>query len=169
MLYDQFALRQMGPFVMPLNGNLALAQNIVENLSGDNNLINVRSRATLNRPLTRIREMEAKAQESYQNKIKELEDSLQETQQKVNDLQKSKENNGQRFILSPEQQAELENFKKKQAQTSIELKQERKRLAHDKDALENKLKWGNIIGMPALVAMSGICLAVFKRKRTSAK
>jgi ABC-type uncharacterized transport system involved in gliding motility auxiliary subunit len=119
MLYDQFALRQMGPFVMPLNGNLALAQNIVENLSGDNNLINVRSRATLNRPLTRIREMEARAQESYQNKIKELEDSLQETQQKLNELQKSKENNGQRFILSPEQQAELENFKKKQARTII--------------------------------------------------
>ncbi|MDB6125059.1 MAG: putative transporter, rane protein [Pedosphaera sp.] len=173
MLADQFTLRQMqspfGNITSLMNGNLNLAQNIVENLSGDSNLISVRSRATLNRPFTRIREMETQAEKNYQSKIKELEDSLQETRQRVNELQKSKDNNGQRFILSPEQQAEQEKFQKKLVDVNVQLKAERKKLAHDKDALENRLKWANIIGMPALVAMSGIGLAVFKRKRTSAK
>ena len=45
------------------------------------------------------------------------------------------------------------------------MKQERKKLAHDKDALENKLKWENILGMPVVVVMAGIGLAVVKRKR----
>ena len=36
----------------------------------------------------------------------------------MNELQKGKENNGQRFILSPEQQAELEKFKKEAGETS---------------------------------------------------
>jgi hypothetical protein len=49
------------------------------------------------------------------------------------------------------------------------LKLERKKLTHDINSLENTIKWGNIVGMPALVALSGIGLAVFKRKRTSAK
>ncbi len=145
-----------------------LAQNFVEQLTGDNNLISVRSRATLNRPFTRIRAMQAHAQEAYQSKIKELEGSLQETQQRVNELQRNKEK-GQRFILSPEQQTELENFKKKEADVRVQLKQVRKNLAHDIDSMENRLKWGNIIGMPLVVALSGIGIAVFKRKRTSAK
>ena len=35
--------------------------------------------------------------------------------------------------------------------------------------LENELKWINIAGMPFLVTLSGISLALFKRKRTAAK
>src|SRR6266404_6278200 len=54
MLFDHFTLRQIqspfGTISMPMNGNLNFAQNAVEQLTGDNNLITVRSRATLNRP-----------------------------------------------------------------------------------------------------------------------
>jgi ABC-type uncharacterized transport system involved in gliding motility auxiliary subunit len=173
MIYDQFALRQMqspfGVITTPMNGNLNLAQNIVEHLTGDSDLISLRSRTTMSRPFTRIRQMQAKAEENYQSKIKQLEDSLQDTRQKLNDLQKTKEQNQQRFILSPEQQAEVEKFRKQEASVNIQLKQEKKKLTHDINSLENTLKWSNIIVMPAVVALSGICLAVFKRKRTSAK
>jgi hypothetical protein len=112
--------------------------------------------------------MQAKAEEIYQDKINEYEQSLQETRQKVAELQKNKEQ-GQRFILSPEQQAELKKLQGKEAETDRALKQERKKLAQDIDATENWLKWGNIIGMPLLVAISGLGLAGLKRKRTSAK
>lgn len=172
MLYDHFALRQLqspfGVITTPMNGNLNLAQNLVEHLTGDSDLISLRSRTTYNRPFTRIREMQAKAEENYQSKIKELEDSLQDTRQKLNDLQKNKEQ-GQRFILSPEQQAEVDKFRKQEATVNTQLKAEKKKLTHDINSLENTLKWSNIIVMPAVVALSGICLAAFKRKRTSAK
>ncbi len=173
MIYDQFALRQMqspfGVITTPMNGNLNLAQNIVEHLTGDSDLISLRSRTSLSRPFTRIRQMQAKAEENYQSKIKQLEDSLQDTRQKLNDLQKTKDQSQQRFILSPEQQAEVEKFRKQEASVNVQLKQEKKKLTHDINSLENTLKWSNIIVMPAVVALSGICLAVFKRKRTSAK
>ncbi len=173
MIYDQFALRQMqspfGVITTPMNGNLNLAQNIVEHLTGDSDLISLRSRTTMSRPFTRIRQMQAKAEENYQSKIKQLEESLQETRQKLNDLQKTKEQNQQRFILSPEQQAEVEKFRNQEASVNAQLKQEKKKLTHDINSLENTLKWSNIMVMPAVVALSGICLAVFKRKRTSAK
>ena len=47
-------------FPQVMNGNLNFAQSAVEQLTGDNNLIAVRSRATQTRPFTRIQEMEAR-------------------------------------------------------------------------------------------------------------
>ena len=154
--------------VIPQNGNLNLAQSMVEQLAGDSNLIGVRSRATLNRPFTVVKRMEEKAQESYRSKIKELEASLSETQQKLNELQRTKEK-GQRFILSPEQQQELARFRQKEAEAKKELKQVRKNLRRDVDSMENRLRWMNIAAMPVVVSLTGIALAVYKRKRTAAK
>jgi len=172
MLADQFCLRQMqtpfGNLAQPMNGNLTFVQNAVEQLSGDSNLISVRSRAAQSHPFTLIRKMQAQAEEAYQSKIKELEQSLSETQQRLSELQQSKQGN-QRFILSPEQAAELEKFRKKEGQVKVQLKEERKRLRHDIDALENRVKWVNIAAMPLLVSLSGLGLALYKRKRTSAK
>ena len=51
----------------------------------------------------------------------------------------------------------------------IKLKDERKKLRHDIDSLENRLKVFNIAAMPVIVAVSGLTLAFYKRKRTSAK
>lgn len=174
MLFDQF-VAQVGDFmgqkiVMPRNGNLALVQNMVEQLSGDNNLISVRSRATQSRPFTRVRKLEAEAEKRFQGKIQELEKSKEEAQTKINELQRQKEGNqGQRFILSPEQQAEIEKVRKKQVEASHTLKQERKNLRREVDSLENNLKWANIVGMPIVVTAAGLSLALFKRKKTAAK
>ncbi len=172
LLYDQFCAQVQNIFgqriVMPQNGNLNFVQNITEQLAGDSDLIGVRSRATLNRPFTVVKRMQAAAEISYKNKIKELEDSLADAQRRVNELQKSKES-GQRFILSPEQQTELANFRKKEAETKKELKVVRKNLRREIDSLENRIKWVNIAGMPLLVTASGITLALLKRKRTAAK
>ncbi len=173
MLYDQFTIRKQNFLGMmmqePMNGNLTLAQNLVEQLGGDSNLISVRSRATVSHPFTRIQKMEARADEAFQSKIKEFEDSKRETQEKINELQRAKDPNQQRFVLSPDQQKELENLKKKAAETNMKLKEEKKNLAKEKESLQNTLKWTNILGMPAVVAITGLCLAGFKRKRTSAK
>ena len=172
MIFDPVCVQVQNIFgqkiIIPQNGNLNLAQSMVEQLAGDSNLIGVRSRATLNRPFTVVKKMEERAQESYRSNIKELEASLSETQQKLNELQRTKEK-GQRFILSPEQQQELARFRQKEAEAKKELKQVRKNLRRDVDSMENRLKWVNIAGMPVVVSLTGIALAVYKRKRTAAK
>src|SRR5207247_1743367 len=80
MIFDPVCVQVQNIFgqkiVIPQNGNLNLAQSMVEQLAGDSNLIAVRSRATLNRPFTVVKKMEERAQESYRSKIKELEASL---------------------------------------------------------------------------------------------
>lgn len=175
MLYDQFVAQVQNFFgqrmIIPMNGNLNFVQNVVEQNAGDENLIAVRSRATMNRPFTRVREMQAQAEERFRSKIRDLEKSLQDTQTRLNELQQAKQgaSGQQKFILSPEQQAELERFKQKQAEVNKELKQVRKDLRREIDSLENRLKWLNIAGMPLLVTVAGISLALIKRKRTAAR
>ena len=172
LLFDQFVARIQNLFgrrmIFPMNGNLNLVQGLVEQTAGDENLIEIRSRATMNRPFTRIREMEVVAQDRYRSKIRELEKSLQDTQTRLNELQQGKQT-GERFILSPEQEKEIENFRQKQLEAQRELKEVQKDLRREVVSLENNLKWINIAGMPIVVTLVGIGLALIKRKKTAAK
>lgn len=149
---------------IPRNGNLALALGLVEQVSGDSALITLRSRAAFSRPLTVIREMEARAQSQYLGKIKELEDNLNETQENLKKLQKSKAGVTS-TILTPEQQTELDNFRKKEAETRIALKELRKNLRVETDALEFWTKVVNIGLVPLLVALAGVALALARRRK----
>jgi hypothetical protein len=72
-------------------------------------------------------------------------------------------------VLSPDQQEEIRKFQTKQAQVNKELRLLRRSLNKEIDSLETRLKWLNIAGMPLLVAISGISLAMVKRKKTAAK
>lgn len=173
MLADDFSLRKIqspfGNMASPMNANLDFAQNLVEQMAGDSNLIGVRSRASLSRPFTLIKKMEAEAEARGQAKIDELQQSLNDTQQRLNELQSQKKDKDQRFILSPEQKAELENFRRKQAEVSRALKQAQKDLRKEVVSLETRLKWLNILAMPFAVTMAGVGIALIKRKKTSAK
>ena len=173
MLADEFSLRRMqsifGTLVSQMNANLDFAQNLIEQMAGDSNLIGVRSRASLSRPFTLVKKIEAEAQARGQAKVQELQQSLNETQQRLNQLQQQKTDKDQRLILSPEQQKEIENFRNKQAEVGRELRQAQKDLRKEVVSLETRLTWLNILAMPLAVTMAGVGIAVVKRKKTSAK
>jgi ABC-type uncharacterized transport system involved in gliding motility auxiliary subunit len=155
--------------VEPLNGNLNLGQSMVELLAGDSDLIAVRSRATLNRPFTVVRQMEERAQESYRSRIRDLEEMAQQTQQRLTELQRARGGADQRFVLSPEQQDEVQKLRQKEAEVNRELKEVRRNLRRDVVSLQNRLKVLNIAAMPLAVALTGIGAAVYKRRKTAAK
>ncbi|MBM3858720.1 MAG: hypothetical protein FJ395_03615 [Verrucomicrobia bacterium] len=169
-IYDNFCVRMLPMFgiAQPINGNLNLFQNIVEQLAGDSNLIGVRSRATILRPFTVVKQKEAEAQQRFQNEIVRLQSELEETQRQLNELQGQKEP-GQRFFLSKEQQDKITEFRKKEADARKNLKQVRKDLRREIDSLENTLKWANIAGMPLLVSIAGLLIAYIHRQRTKAQ
>ena len=88
---------------------------------------------------------------------------------RLNELQQQKSQN-QQYILSPEQQAEIENLKKTEAKASTDLYGNvQKELHRDVLSLQHNVEWINIASMPLAVTFVGIGLAAFKRKRTSAK
>jgi ABC-type uncharacterized transport system involved in gliding motility auxiliary subunit len=172
LIHDNFCVQDtptpFGNLRRQLNANLNFAQNAVEQLAGDKNLIGVRSRATLNRPFTVVKRIEAEAEGRYRNKINELVEGRSEASRRLNELQQQK-GKDQRFILSPEQQKEIELLQKKEAGIGRELRQVEKDRKRDIDALENRVKTWNIFAMPVAVTACGILLAVYKRKLTAAK
>jgi ABC-type uncharacterized transport system involved in gliding motility auxiliary subunit len=152
----------------PANGNLNFVEGAVEQFSGDSNLIEMRSRASVSRPLTVINDINNEAAQKYQSKMNDLQNKLDATRQKLAELQNGKQSD-QKTILSSAQQAEIKQFQKDEATTNHDLKEMRKDLRQEIDSLETFLKWINIAAMPLLVTLIGLVLALVKRRKLAAR
>ena len=155
--------------VVPSNGNLAFAMGMVEQFAAGDEFISLRSRTGAFRPLTVVRELEAEAQKQYFGKIQALEEEVQKTTAKLQELQKSQGPAGKSGqLLSPEQQAELERFRKTVAETRLQLKEVRKNLRQDAESLVFWTKVANIVLMPLLIALVGLLVAFVGGRRRKA-
>jgi ABC-type uncharacterized transport system involved in gliding motility auxiliary subunit len=173
MLFDPLAAAEVPtpfgrPVVVPANGNIDLAQSMIEQLAGGEELASVRSRASRDRPFTVVKRMQAEAENKFRDKISELEQGLSETQTRLAELERSKDA-GQQFILTPEQQEEIKAFRQKEAGAKKELKEVRKTLRREVDALEQRVKWTNILAMPLVVAAAGLVMAFIRHRRQNAR
>jgi len=153
--------------VVPANGNLAFAQAVLDQMSGATDLIRARARAVVTRPFTVINEMEARAAQDYIGRIAELEENLQKTQQRLQELQKARGPNAGN-TLSAEQQAELDEFRKKSAASRKELKEVRRELRADSEALQRTARLVNLLLMPALIVIVALVAWSTRRRRTVA-
>ena len=173
MLFDPLAVAEVPtpfgrPVLVPANGNIDLAQSMIEQLAGGDELAAVRSRASRDRPFTVVKRLQAEAEGKFRDKIAELEQGLNETQARLAELERSKDA-GQQFILTPEQQEEIKAFRLKEAAAKKELKEVRKTLRREVDALEQRVKWTNILAMPLVVAAAGLLMAFLRHRRQGAR
>ena len=167
-LADDFCVRMLrtpfGNIAQPLNDNIALFSNVIEQFAGREELIGVRTRGKSARPFTRVDKLEAAAMQRWQAKEADLQQKLQETQQRINELQRQK-TGSERALLSREQQEEIVKFRKAQADTRRELKNVRKELTADIDSLGMTLKCVNIVLMPVLVVLFGLLRGLVRRNK----
>ena len=175
-IYDAFCIQVQNIFgqqlVQKRHNNVDLFQNLVEYLVGDNRLIQVRSRATMNRPFLVIQKMRAEAMERHREEEAELKEELQEAINRINELQQQRvfgQDQQNLSVLSSEQKEELSKYNEQRAEISQKLKQVRRNLRKDIDSLENWLKLANIAAVPVLIAFIGIFTVIVKRNRTAAR
>ena len=170
MIYDRFAVERTPFFgremVQMANDNLSFVLNLVEQLSGNPALVSLRSRGSYERPFTRVIALEEKAQQQWQEQEQKLQEKLEAAQQRINELQAGKDST-QKFVLSAEQQREIDQFRQDMFETRKQLKEVRKSLRGDIEALGGKLKWINIGLMPALVALFGLGYGLRRRARAA--
>jgi ABC-type uncharacterized transport system involved in gliding motility auxiliary subunit len=155
--------------VIPSNGNLSFFTALVEQMAGDPALAQLSSRSVAARPLTVVKRMETEATQAYLGKLKSLEDSLNQTKEKLQALQKGQPGAVDAKgapALTPEQQAEVDAFRRKSVETRRELKLVRKDLRADTESLEFWTKVVNIALMPAVVALAGLGFALSRRRRS---
>ncbi|MGN0852930.1 MAG: Gldg family protein [Kiritimatiellia bacterium] len=166
-LADEFCVQVMntlfGPIAQPINDNLVLFANVIEQYAGREELIGVRSRGPSNRPFVKVDALEAEAMKKFNAKQEAFEAELQQTQERLTALQKQKTGN-ERLLLSKEQQEEINKLRKAQAETRRQLKNVRKELTADIDSLGLTLKIVNICLVPLLVIAFGIFRGMKRRK-----
>ena len=154
--------------VVPSNGNLAFALGMVDQFAAGDDLIGLRSRSGAFRPLTVVRRLEAEAQRQYLGKIQSLEDEVQKTSAKLQELQRAQGGAGKStLLLTAEQQAELERFRKTVAESRLALKEVRKNLRQDAESLVFWTKLANIVLMPLLVMLAGLLIFFLRKRRTA--
>ena len=171
LLADPLWVRQQSLFgqriAQPFASNGDLVFNALDNLTGSNDLISVRSRATFSRPFKRVEALRASADERFHAKEQELETQLRETEDKLTALQ-SRRSDKSALILSPEQEGELERFQQQKLRIRKDLRDVRHGLDQDITHLGNMLKIVNIIVLPVVfVLMLALFVGMRRRRRPS--
>jgi ABC-type uncharacterized transport system involved in gliding motility auxiliary subunit len=144
------------------NGDFVL--NALDNLTGSADLISIRGRATFSRPFTRVEELRARADDRLRAKEVELQAELAATEQKLVDLQRRREDQAS-LALSPEQQRELERFQQEKVRIRKELREVRRGLDEEIEALGTRLKVLNVVAVPALLSVAALVALGLRRRR----
>ncbi len=138
--------------------------NMVDNLSGSSALLSIRGRSTSQRPFTRVQALRHLADQKFLQKEHELEQQLADTRRRLDELQPSK--GSQTSTATAEQRQEIEQFRQRQLAINKELREVQHQLNAEIDALGLRVKFINIVLVPALVTLFGL-LYGWRRSRRS--
>lgn len=168
LLADAFAVRAFNFFgqtgYQPINDNITFLLNTAETLTGNRNLMDVRTRARMERPFTVVQDLLRQAQDRFLQKEQDLQQQLTLTEERLRELE-SRKDEAQQFILSPQQKQEIESFRKQEYETRKQLKLVRRNLRRDIESLGVHVKFINIALMPLAVGAAGIGFWQYRRRK----
>jgi ABC-type uncharacterized transport system involved in gliding motility auxiliary subunit len=174
MLQDRFWVQAQNLFgqaiTVPVSDNMNLTTNAIDNLTGSNELIGLRSRGVSRRPFTLVEDLTRKAELNLRAKERELQKRREETERKLAELQTPGRGpqqgaNAERTILSPAQVREINKFKAELLSIRKELRGVQLGLRKDIEELEGRLWLFNIGMIPVLVALAAIGLGLARMRR----
>ena len=154
---------------IPSAANGTLVINALDNLTGSGDLISVRNRGTFTRPFSRVVALRQQAERAFRAKEQELIAQLEETERRLVELEESNQGNDA-LVLTDAQRDELVRFRQERVRIGKELREVRRQLRADIEALESWLKFANIGLVPILIGLTGLVagLLQLRRRRASA-
>jgi len=167
LLADQYWVQRQRFFgttlLDPFASNGDFVVNAIDNLLGNADLISVRSRASSRRPFTLVDSLRREAEQNLRQTEERLENELAETERRLNELQQAR-GDTDLSILTAEQEAELDRFMEQRIEIRRQLRQVRRELDRDIEALGTRVKLLNIALMPVLVTVFALLIA-WRRRR----
>lgn len=161
------------------NSNLNFLLNLVDYLTGDEDLIRIRSLTNRSRPLKKLTELEEQATRDIQKELEAHEVKLEDAEKKVAEVTEKLQNQLRDAIRSGQsgvirlQVSEDDQKKLEASQAEAEEAQDRARKAIRRikkerraavDSLRNRFKWASIACMPFIVAIFGAAASIRNRK-----
>ena len=134
------------------NGDFVI--NALDNLSGSNDLISLRTRGQASRPFLRVEAIQRDAELQFRAKERELQEKLNDAQRRLREIQTKDQGGGK--ILGREQQEATDQFRVEILATRRELRDVQGNLRRDIEDLEMFIKVVNIGGMPIAIALAAV-------------
>jgi len=150
---------------MPRADNDKFVINALENLSGSNELINLRSRGRSVRPFIKVAELRAAADQEYRIKERVLQEKLSEVGYKIKELQKGATNKNGQPHLNPQQLNEINKFRAQHITIRKELRNVQHALSKEIETLGSKLKIINISLIPLIIIIVATILGIVRMKQ----
>ena len=148
----------------PWANNGTFVINALDNLSGTDALISVRSRGRFARPFTVVEDLQRQAENRFREKEEVLQQRLAETEAQLAELQGP---DAEGVVqLTAEQQTALQNFMQEKLLIRKELREVRYQLNADIEALGRTLKFFNIGLVPLLLTLGMLLLWLWRRRRS---
>jgi ABC-type uncharacterized transport system involved in gliding motility auxiliary subunit len=148
---------------VPLSNNADLLINALDNLSGSQDLIQLRSRGFSVRPFYKIVDLRNAAEEKFRDTERQLSEKLQALQKKMKEL--NVENKGGKVILTQAQRDDFRNSRVEMLGVRKQLRDVQLALRKDIESLDTLLKIVNIWAVPLLVAVLAVIMALYRRRR----
>jgi ABC-type uncharacterized transport system involved in gliding motility auxiliary subunit len=152
---------------IPTSGNGTFVTNALDNLTGSNDLISVRSRAGYSRPFTLLRALQQDAEQQFRQKEQALQERLKGTEKKLQEMQ-SQKSEGSAMIMSVEQQKAMGTFRQDLVQVRKELRSVQHELGKNIESVENWVKFINIGLVPIFIGMVGVWMSSSRLRKKSA-
>lgn len=146
----------------PVASNGAFVINALDNLSGNSDLISVRSRANYSRPFTRVDGLRVEAEARFRMTEQRLQNKLAETERNLLELQSVRDDTGG-VLWTDKQQDEIDRFLNQRASIRQELRAVQRNLDKDINQLGSVLKNLNIVIVPFFLTV--LVLASIWRRR----
>jgi ABC-type uncharacterized transport system involved in gliding motility auxiliary subunit len=153
--------------ITPWADNGTFLLNSVENLSGQAELISIRSQGRYSRPFERVDALRRDAEERFLAQQELLEEQLTATEDKLVQLEQARDASDA-AMLSEEQEAELIKFQAEKLKIRKQLRDVQHQLDQDIDSLGTRLKMINILLIPSLICILAVVMGLRQRRRASA-
>ncbi|MEM8800468.1 MAG: Gldg family protein [Pseudomonadota bacterium] len=151
--------------VIPFADNGQFLINALDNLSGSDALISLRSRGTARRPFTLIEALEREASAKSRDELNRLEAERSASEKRIAALE-GEGNDGR--VFSPQQLAELDRARAQVLETRKRLREVRRNLRADVETLKQQVIAINIAGVPLLLAIGVGAWGLIRRSRRRA-
>ncbi|MCG8325570.1 MAG: Gldg family protein [Thiotrichales bacterium] len=172
LLRDLFWVREQNFFGMdiprPIADNGDFVVNALDNLSGNTDLISLRSRGAFARPFEKVEAIRRQAEMQFREQEQKLMAKLREAEEKIQNLQ-SQAGGETSQVLTAGQTAEIEKFRDIRIKTRKELRSVQHELKKNIEALGNRVRFINIALIPCVIIVLALTLSFVQSGKRARK
>lgn len=168
-LHDRFWVRTQQSFGQTLlfaeASNGELINNVLDNLSGDDRLLGIRTRGRSFRPFVLTQRIRQEAEQKYLQHEKQLQEELQRVEEFLANFVQENGETSAEIIITDEQRQEVKKLRETHLSIRQQLREVQHNLVKDIEQLENRLMLLNLLVVPLLLAIAGALICTVGARR----